>query len=94
MLLGLQEFDVSLVKDEPCTVYSDSKVIKVKVTSCGSGSFTCNDGQCVSITERCDQISNCRYSFALCCIFRFFLRIFICRSDKFGFSQQLKQIKF
>ena len=62
LLLGLQVFDVSLVKDEPCTVRSDSKKIQVKVTSCGSGSFTCNDGQCVSINERCNQISNCRYN--------------------------------
>ena len=51
-----------MVKDEPCTVRSDSKKIKVKVTSCSSGSFTCNDGQCVSINERCNQISNCRYN--------------------------------
>ena len=80
MLLGLQEFDVSLVKDEPCTVYSDSKVIKVKVTSCGSGSFTCNDGQCVSITERCDQISNCRYSWS---IFSYFFGICFLHHLKF-----------
>ena len=60
LLLGQQEFDFSNVINEPCTARSNSKQIKVKVTACGSGSFTCNDGECVSIDERCDQISNCR----------------------------------
>ena len=61
MLLGLQDFDFSTVTDDPCTARSNSKKTRVKVTSCGSGSFTCNDGQCVSINERCNQISNCRF---------------------------------
>ena len=39
---------------------SASKVVSVKVTACGEGAFTCNDGQCVHIEERCNQISNCR----------------------------------
>ena len=60
MLLGLQDFDFSQVTDDPCTARTDSKTTRLKVTSCGSGSFTCNDGQCVSIDERCNQISNCR----------------------------------
>ena len=60
MLLGLQDFDFSQVTDDPCTARTDSKTMRLKVTSCGSGSFTCNDGQCVSIDERCNQISNCR----------------------------------
>ena len=60
LLLGLQKFDFSLIKDEPCTAMSASKVVSVKVTACGEGAFTCNDGQCVRIEERCNQISNCR----------------------------------
>ena len=58
--MGQQEFDFSNVINEPCTARSNSKQIQVKVTACGAGSFTCNDGECVSIDERCDQISNCR----------------------------------
>jgi len=34
--------------------------VKIKLTSCGEGKFTCNDGQCVDMEERCNQIPNCR----------------------------------
>ena len=60
LLLGVHMFDFSRVVDDPCTSSLASKLVRVKVTSCGSGQFTCNDGQCVSIDERCNQISNCR----------------------------------
>ena len=58
MLLGANVFDFSSV-DDPCTSSAD-KLVRVKVTACGSGQFTCDDGQCVPIDERCNQISNCR----------------------------------
>ena len=61
MLLGLHTFDFTGVKDDPCTVSSPSKLVQVMISACDSGQFTCNDGQCVSIDERCNQISNCRY---------------------------------
>ena len=60
LLLGVHMFDFSRVLDDPCTSSLASKLVRVKVTSCGSGQFTCDDGQCVSIDERCNQISNCR----------------------------------
>lgn len=59
MLLGANVFDFSLL-DDPCTSSSPDKLVRVKVTACGSGQFTCDDGQCVPIDERCNQISNCR----------------------------------
>ena len=61
LLLGVHMFDFSRVLDDPCTSSLPSKLVRVKVTACGSGQFTCDDGQCVSIDERCNQISNCRY---------------------------------
>ena len=60
LLLGVHMFDFSRVPDDPCTSSLASKLVRVKVTACGSGQFTCDDGQCVSIDERCNQISNCR----------------------------------
>ena len=60
MLLGVNKFDFSKVKDDPCTSSFSSKIVDIKVSACDSGQFTCNDGQCVSIDERCNQISNCR----------------------------------
>ena len=35
-------------------------VIELKLTGCGEGKFTCNDGQCVTMEQRCDQLANCR----------------------------------
>ena len=60
LLLGYNEFDFSGVPDDTCTSSLKSKVVKIKVTACGSGQFTCDDGQCVTMDERCNQISNCR----------------------------------
>ena len=61
MLLGRHVFDFSTVKDDPCSSEAEgAKLRVVKITGCGAGQFTCNDGQCVSIDNRCDQISNCR----------------------------------
>ena len=60
MLLGVHVFDFSKVKDDFCTARAESKLLKIKLTSCDRGKFTCNDGKCVDIEERCNQISNCR----------------------------------
>ena len=32
----------------------------LKLTGCREGEFTCSDGQCVTMEQRCDQISHCR----------------------------------
>ena len=32
----------------------------LKLTGCLEGEFTCSDGQCVNMEQRCDQISHCR----------------------------------
>jgi hypothetical protein len=33
---------------------------QLKLTGCREGQFTCDDGQCINITKRCDQTPNCR----------------------------------
>ena len=40
-------------KGEPYTTY-------LKLSGCNPGEFTCDDGQCVTMEERCNQIPNCR----------------------------------
>ena len=35
-------------------------VRELKMSGCQKGNFTCNDGQCVSIEQRCNQLPNCR----------------------------------
>ena len=32
----------------------------LKLTGCEDDAFTCNDGQCISMAERCDQVIDCR----------------------------------
>ena len=34
--------------------------LTVKLTGCGRDEFTCDDGQCIDIIERCDQLVDCR----------------------------------
>ena len=60
-----------------------NKLVKIKVTACGSGQFTCDDGQCVPIDERCNQISNCR----------FLLKLFFNSSLGFLFPQGMSQMR-
>ena len=35
-------------------------VTELKMSGCQKNEFTCNDGQCVSKDERCDQLPDCR----------------------------------
>ena len=83
MLLGAHVFDFSGMVDDPCTSSLDNKLVKIKVTACGSGQFTCDDGQCVPIDERCNQISNCR------CL----LKLFFNPSFGFLFPQGMSQMR-
>ena len=34
--------------------------LTVKISGCTDEEFTCDDGQCVGIEERCDQVIHCR----------------------------------
>ena len=35
-------------------------VTELKISGCQKGNFTCNDGQCVSMDQRCNQLPDCR----------------------------------
>ena len=60
LLLGLHTFDMAGVREDKCAVGRRDSLVRLKLTACGDGKFTCNDGECVSMEERCNQISNCR----------------------------------
>ena len=34
--------------------------VEMKLTGCEEGEFTCDDGQCVKMAQRCNQLTNCR----------------------------------
>ena len=46
--------------DKGCNKKSNSYEIDLKMSGCKDGNFTCYDGQCISMTKRCDQVPNCR----------------------------------
>lgn len=58
LLIGVHNVDFSGVIDDKCYT-GGSKEKKIKLTTCSYGEFTCNDGQCIDIEQRCDQTSNC-----------------------------------
>ena len=46
--------------DKGCSRGGQEYTIQLKMSGCLEGTFTCNDGQCVSIEKRCDQLLDCR----------------------------------
>ena len=56
-LIGVHTFDFSRVMGDVCK--KDGVVRQLKFTTCSSGQFTCDDGLCVTIEQRCDQIEHC-----------------------------------
>ena len=59
MFLGVHTLDFSRSED-PCFSNPDSQISRLKFTSCSEHQFTCDDGQCVDIEERCDQTVDCK----------------------------------
>ena len=61
LFVGVHTVDFAGVKDDKCHSgpIEASRVKRVKMTSCLKGEFTCNDGQCIDMEERCDQTANC-----------------------------------
>ena len=45
--------------EDPCFVNADSPLRSLKFTTCSNDQFTCDDGQCIDIEERCDQTVDC-----------------------------------
>ena len=48
----------TIVGDKGCNKKTNSYEIELKMSGCKKGHFTCYDGQCVSMTKRCDQVPN------------------------------------
>ena len=58
-ILGRQIWN--FVNDSPECCGGEPYSAQLKMTGCSpKGEFTCDDGQCVTMEQRCDQISNCR----------------------------------
>ena len=46
--------------DDGCNADGAEYVRELKISGCRNDQFTCNNGQCVSMAERCNQLPNCR----------------------------------
>ena len=57
--LGKHNWTISGDADQ-CSKGQASYTIEMKLTGCKEGQFTCDDGQCVAIEQRCNQLTNCR----------------------------------
>ena len=60
--IGKYEWTVTGDKFEGCS--TESYTTTLKLTGCGQDldvpQFTCDDGQCIGMEQRCDQLPNCR----------------------------------
>ncbi|XP_023343018.1 uncharacterized protein LOC111712596 [Eurytemora carolleeae] len=59
LLLGVNTFDFSGVNADSCKKIGESMLKMITFTTCSDTQFTCNDGQCIDMEERCDQSVNC-----------------------------------
>ena len=50
----------TILGDKGCSKDGKEYTTELKMSGCLEGSFTCDDGQCVSMDERCNQVANCR----------------------------------
>ena len=57
-ILGKHSWSISRDSEECLSGKPYTTVLKL--TGCKEGYFTCNEGQCIRMVERCDQIPNCR----------------------------------
>ena len=58
MLIGTHTIDFEQMGDD-CSKTLETKIKQIKFTTCKDGEFTCNDGLCIDMEQRCDQVSNC-----------------------------------
>ena len=50
----------TIMGDIGCTSDGEEYTTELKLSGCKTGNFTCDDGQCVSMEQRCNQLSECR----------------------------------
>jgi hypothetical protein len=56
---GLGKHVWTLEKDSYACGKGEPYTMQLKLTGCTEGEFTCSDGQCIRMEERCDQIPDC-----------------------------------
>ena len=59
LMMGLVRFDFSDVSRDLCGAGVDTPEHVFKLTTCLEGMFTCNDGRCIDLDQRCDSKTDC-----------------------------------
>ena len=59
LMLGAVKFDFKDVSSYLCGMEEDNSEHVVKLTTCGEDMFTCDDGRCIDIEDRCDDKTDC-----------------------------------
>ena len=57
LLIGTHFIDFSSLSEDKCK--TNDRYRKVKFTTCSSGFFTCDQGNCIPISQHCDQAQDC-----------------------------------
>ena len=60
LLIGTHKIDFSGVKKDKCSSDKGQESVVLKLTTCSDEQFSCKDGQCIHMEQRCDQAANCR----------------------------------
>ena len=60
LLIGTHKIDFSGVKKDKCNKGEGQSTVVLKLTTCSDEQFSCNDGQCIHMEQRCDQAPNCK----------------------------------
>ena len=58
--LTLGRHNWTIKGDTGCSEDGKEYTVELKMSGCQESNFTCNNGQCVSMHQRCDQLPNCR----------------------------------
>ena len=57
---ALGKYNWTIKGEKACSNGSPAIRIQLKLTGCQEGNFTCDNGQCIPMEKRCDQIPDCR----------------------------------
>ena len=60
LLIGSHTVDFSGLVDDNCKNGAVGSLRRIKFTSCTYGQFTCSNGQCINIAQKCDQTEDCQ----------------------------------
>ena len=56
MLIGTHTINFENAGDD-CSKTLETKIRQIKFTTCKAGEFTCDEGLCIDMEQRCDQVA-------------------------------------